>query len=208
MEAHYKACLNAGVKIAGTNAEVMPGQWEYQIGICRGIAAADHLWMARYLMHRVCEYYNVSVDISPKPIKGDWNGSGCHTNYSTNQTRNDDGMATIKKMMNNMEDSHKRLCKLYGEDNHFRLTGKHETSSMDKFSFGVANRSCSVRIPRVTDRRGKGYFEDRRPAANMDPYVVISALFSTTCLDNRGLEDLEKAYENFREHKKSIGKSN
>jgi glutamine synthetase len=205
VNAHFKACLNAGVKIYGTNCEVMPGQWEYQVGTCKGMEAADHLWMARYLALRVGEYFNVHISLSPKPISGDWNGTGCHTNFSCTATREDKDLNNITDMMKKLEMTHVQLCGLYGEDNHLRLTGKHETSSMEKFSFAVASRGASVRIPRVTEKTGNGYFEDRRPAGNMDPYVVTAAIFSVTCLENFGLDELDKHYKAFLEHKKTIG---
>jgi len=183
MEAHYEACLYAGIKIAGTNAEVMPGQWEYQIGPCEGIESGDHLWMSRYIMIRVCEAQQVNVQFDPKPIPGDWNGAGCHTNYSTEAMRNEGGYAVIVAAIEKLKEKHLEHIAIYGTGNERRLTGAHETAPIDKFSYGVANRGASVRIPRSAEADQKGYFEDRRPASNMDPYVVTSKLFKTTVLD-------------------------
>lgn len=123
MEAHYKCCLYAGVKIYGTNGEVMPGQWEFQIGTCKGIETADHLWMARYLLLRVAETFDVIINFDPKPVKGDWNGSGCHVNFSTNDTRNDISLKNINEHIEKLKESHSKSISLYGENNHLRLTG-------------------------------------------------------------------------------------
>jgi glutamine synthetase len=194
MEAHLKACLNAGVQLYGTNGEVAPGQWEFQVGTCRGIDIGDHLWMARFLLQRCGESFGIDVDFSAKPIKGDWNGSGCHTNYSTKHTMAKGGYSVILDHCKKLDKEHKTSISLYGKSNHERLTGFHETSSMDKFSFGVANRGASVRIPRTSERDQCGYYEDRRPAADIDPYVVSSSLFSITCLENYGLDDLINHY--------------
>jgi len=183
MEAHYEACLFAGIMIAGTNAEVMPGQWEYQVGPCVGIDSGDHLWMSRYIMIRVCEEQQVNVTFDPKPIPGDWNGAGCHTNYSTEAMRKDGGYAAIIKAIEKLEAKHLEHIAVYGEGNERRLTGAHETASIDKFSYGVANRGASIRIPRAAEADQKGYFEDRRPASNMDPYAVTGKIFKTTCID-------------------------
>jgi glutamine synthetase len=194
---HYKVCLYAGVKLYGINAEVMPSQWEFQVGTCNGIEVGDHLWMARYLLHRVGEYFNVNISFAPKPIKGDWNGSGCHTNFSTKGMREEGGLKVIVDCIDNLRGNHSRSISLYGENNHERLTGKHETSSIHNFSYGAANRGCSIRIPKQTEIEGKGYLEDRRPAANIDPYVVSASLFSFSCLGGEGVEELEKHYNKF-----------
>uniref|UniRef100_A0A1A8I013 Glutamine synthetase n=1 Tax=Nothobranchius kuhntae TaxID=321403 RepID=A0A1A8I013_NOTKU len=185
VECHYKACLYAGVKIYGTNAEVMPSQWEFQVGPCEGIEMGDHLWVSRFLLHRVCEDFGVVATLDPKPMAGNWNGAGCHTNVSTKQMREDQGLQYIEKAIEKLSKKHKEHISQYdprgGSDNARRLTGLHETANIHDFSAGVANRGASIRIPRQVGKDGKGYFEDRRPAANCDPYAVTKAI-AQTCL--------------------------
>jgi len=183
VDAHYRCCLYAGVSISGCNAEVMPGQWEYQVGPCEGINSGDELWLSRYLLIRVCEQFGVNVSFDPKPIPGDWNGAGCHTNYSTEPMRKEGGYDAIIEAIEKMGKKHEEHIAIYGSGNERRLTGKHETASIHAFSYGVANRGCSIRIPRTTEADGFGYFEDRRPASNMDPYVVTGKLVKTTVLE-------------------------
>lgn len=177
---HYMKCLNAGVKIAGINAEVMPGQWEYQIGPCQGIEIGDHMAMARYIMLRVSEHHGCVVSIDPKPADGDWNGAGCHTNFSTKSMRETGGYDVIIKVCEAFGKVAKEHIECYGADNEKRLTGKHETCDIHTFKYGVANRGASIRIPREAEANGKGYMEDRRPGANCDPYRVAARMMQTT----------------------------
>lgn len=186
VEAHYRACLYAGVKIAGTNGEVMPSQWEYQVGPCEGITMGDHLWVSRWILCRVAEEFNIVVSYDPKPIPGDWNGAGCHTNISTVAMRQPGGMEHILKAIELMSKKHKEHIEAYdptkGVDNARRLTGLHETASIHDFSYGVAHRGASIRIPRQVEKDGYGYFEDRRPSSNCDPYSVTSRIIMTMSL--------------------------
>jgi glutamine synthetase len=183
VEDHMEACLLAGIEMSGINAEVMPGQWEFQIGPVGPLEVADEVWLARWLLYRIGEDYGVSATLHPKPVKGDWNGAGAHTNFSTKAMREPGGLAVIEDACKKLGKTHEKHIVQYGAYNEERLTGLHETCSMQDFKYGVSDRGASIRIPMQTANDGYGYLEDRRPSANMDPYKVCAALMETVCAD-------------------------
>ena len=183
VEEHMDVCLEAGLDITGINAEVMIGQWEYQLMSKNTLRAADELIISRYLLIKLMERYQVVVNLSPKPVEGDWNGSGMHVNFSTTETRQQGGEKLFTDICDSLSFYHKEHIEVYGNNNDKRLTGLHETQSIDKFSFGVSDRGSSIRIPISTVKNNwKGYLEDRRPASNGDPYLILHKLVETVSI--------------------------
>ncbi len=182
VDEHLDACLEAGINVEGINAEVATGQWEFQVFAKGAKRAGDETWVARYILERTGEKYGLAINWHPKPLGAtDWNGSGMHANFSNGPMRESGQEETFKKICEEFGKNIKRHIDVYGADNNQRLTGEHETQSIDKFSYGVSDRGASIRIPVGTIEDGwKGRLEDRRPASNADPYKVAAAIVKTT----------------------------
>jgi glutamine synthetase len=181
VEEHLDLCLEAGINHEGINAEVAKGQWEFQIFAKGSKKAADDMWVARYIMMRLCEKYSVDINWHCKPLGAtDWNGSGMHTNFSTKFLREKGGKEYFEKLMAAFDKHKNEHIAVYGPDNHMRLTGLHETQSIDKFNYGLSDRGASVRLPvNFIKDDYKGYLEDRRPNSQGDPYAIASRILKT-----------------------------
>jgi len=189
VDEHLNMCLNYGIDITGINAEVALGQWEYQVFSEGKHKGGDDLWMTRYFLFKIAEKYGYHIELHPKPLThGEWNGSGLHTNFSTDKMRNEGNEEYFMALFNAFESRHDDHIKAYGSQNHLRLTGEYETQSINKFSWGVSDRGASIRVPQDTAKEWKGYVEDRRPGSNADPYKIIREIV-------RSLDTTHQIYE-------------
>jgi glutamine synthetase len=159
--------------------------------------------MSRFILCRIAEDFGITISFAPKLFEG-WAGAGGHINFSTKTMRNGSkGWKYIDKIMERLEDKHELHMSLYGEDNHLRMTGLHETAEMEEFSYGVGNRAASIRIPTETAHaQGAGYIEDRRPGSNLEPYLTCALFYDTCVYEKTNAKPMLDHYYNWVEERK------
>lgn len=197
VEEHLDFCLEYGINITGINAEVAIGQWEFQVFGEGKLKGCDDLWMSRYFLEKISEKYGYQIEYNPKPIRtGEWNGSGLHTNFSTKKMREIGGEKYFNSLFSALDARREIHINNYGSENEYRLTGRFETQSIDKFTWGVSDRGASIRVPKSTAESWKGYLEDRRPASNANPYNIAKVISKTIKMADEIEETLNNMYSN------------
>ena len=197
VEEHLEMCLNYGIDITGINAEVALGQWEYQVFSKGKLKGGDDLWMTRYFLFKMAEKYGYHIELHPKPLThGEWNGSGLHTNFSTDMMRNEGNEKYFMALFNAFESRHQDHIKAYGSNNNLRLTGEYETQAIDKFSWGISDRGASIRVPQSTAKEWKGYLEDRRPSSHANPYEIVKVICDSLNMADELVLTLQNMYSN------------
>ena len=163
--------LEAGLSCGGYNSACGPAQWEIQIGpVQYGVCAADHLILLRFILSRLSENLDIHISLLPKPSEDIDSISYCHTNFSTESMRDSNGYTHIQNSIEKLKQTHSRDLEIYG---------KTDIEIHNNFTTDVTNRNVSVRIPTESKKNNKGYFEDRRPLSNCDPYLVCEALLNS-----------------------------
>jgi glutamine synthetase len=197
VDEHLDMCLDLGINITGINAEVAIGQWEFQVFAEGKKQACDDLWMSRYILNKLSEKFDYEIEYHPKPLTfGEWNGSGLHTNFSNGKMREEGNEKYFQTIFKSFESRHNIHIEVYGSDNHMRLTGKYETQSINKFSWGVSDRGASIRVPQSTAKEWKGYLEDRRPSSNANPYEIVKVIVDSLNFAKELDLTLENMYSN------------
>ena len=186
VEAHLENCLKAGLKISGINAEVMPGQWEFQVGPVAAPEVADQLWVARWLLYRTAEDFPTTVGQQrlgqARPEAGQGRLERRRLPHQLLDRRDARELRRVHRRRRGARHApraaHRQLRR--------RHRGAPDRPARDGLAARVHATASRTAAPRCAFRGRsridkKGYIEDRRPNANMDPYVVTRLIIETVC---------------------------
>ncbi|GAX81512.1 hypothetical protein CEUSTIGMA_g8940.t1 [Chlamydomonas eustigma] len=173
-ERHLQACLHAGIKITETSQRTSPAArlWSYKLGPLLGVDLADQLWMSRFILLRLSEEEGLSVSFDPTAVGGA--GARCNMKYSTSETRNPGGgLSCIQLHLELLESAHLLHLLAYSK-------GCVSSRSLG-FEVGVGgSKEPTLVVPSKTLILKAGHYVDQRPPSNVDPYLAIMVLVSTT----------------------------
>ena len=177
----FQNANRADLNVTQLSGGVAPSQWTIKLEGTAKVKLLDDLICLRYIIAKSAEKYGVTICFHPQLLKEEWNGSACLIEYSNDKMRTDKECNYIRNtVIKNLDKTHAEYVSKCGEDNNRRLIGTNNTSKNDEFTSAVGKYDCSVRIPKLTNVRGHGSIEDRRPGANMDPYVVVPYLLNAS----------------------------